>query len=144
MSTFVIAVDGSEGSLRAATFAADRAKAQDGAISVIHVLEWSAYSFLTQEELAERHMRREEELNRAKDAIVAPIVEKLKAAGAANVEGVVRYGNVAEVVNKFASEKKDAQVFIGRHGGSGISSRIFGSVPGTLVQIADVPVTVVP
>ena len=54
-----------------------------------HVIEWSPYSFNTNEENAQRHKRREAELNRAHSEIVDPVVEKLQAAGI-EAEGVVR------------------------------------------------------
>ena len=37
-----------------------------------------------------------------------------------------------------------AQIFIGRTGSSSLMDRIFGSVAGSLAQIAPVPCTIVP
>ena len=58
---FVVGYDGSEESRRAVDFAASQAKTSGAGLVVAHVLEWSPYSFLTPEELAERHKRREED-----------------------------------------------------------------------------------
>lgn len=144
MSTkFIVGIDDSPDSIRAADFAVAMAKGTDTSIHIIHVLEWSPYSFLTPQELEERHKRRGEELERANTAIVNPILEKL-ASSAHQVTGEVRYGAIAETIANYAQEIGGAQIFIARTGDNKLSARIFGSVPGTLVQTAKVPVTVVP
>ena len=139
--SYVVGIDGSEGSIRTAQYALAQAEKAGASLKVVHVLEWSPYSFLTPEELEERHKRRQEELERAKSAVIAPMLEKL---GGDNVEGEVRYGQIAEVISNYCDEIGADQSFVGRHGGGGLTSRLFGSVPGVLVQISNVPVTVVP
>lgn len=139
--SYVVGVDGSEGSIRTAQYALEQAEKADATLKVIHVLEWSPYSFLTPEELEERKGRRKQELERGESAILAPIIEKL---GSDSVDGEVRFGQIAEVISKYCDEIGAEQAFVGRHGGGGLSSRLFGSVPGALVQISNVPVTVVP
>ena len=144
MSTkFIVGIDDSKDSARAADFAVAMSKGTDTSIHIIHVLEWSPYSFLTPQELEERHKRRGEELERANTAIVAPILEKL-GGGGREVTGEVRYGGIAETISKYADKIDADQIFIARTGDNSLSTRIFGSVPGALVQIAKVPVTVVP
>ncbi|WP_176234486.1 universal stress protein, partial [Marivita cryptomonadis] len=44
---FVVGYDGSDVAKRALDFAVSRAQAQGGSILIVHVLEWSPYSFLT-------------------------------------------------------------------------------------------------
>ncbi len=139
--SYVVGIDGSEGSVRTAQYALVQAEKAGASLKVIHVLEWSPYSFLTPEELEERHKRRQEELERAKSAVIVPMLEKL---GGDNIEGEVRYGQIAEVISSYCDEIGADQSFVGRHGGGGLTSRLFGSVPGVLVQISNVPVTVVP
>ena len=139
--SYVVGIDGSEGSIRTAQYALAQAQKAGASLKVIHVLEWSPYSFLTPEGLEERHKRRSEELERARSAIIGPVIEKL---GSGEIEGEVRYGHVAQVISTYCDEIGAEQAFIGRHGGGGLTSRLFGSVPGSLVQICNVPVTVVP
>ncbi len=140
---YVVGVDGSEGSVRATQYAVDQASKTNAAVKIIHVLEWSPYTFLTNEELAERHKRRKEELERAKTAILDLVVTKINEQGV-SIEGVVHYGHVAEQMQQYCEEIGANHIYIGRHGGGAISTRIFGSVPGALVQISNIPVTVVP
>lgn len=139
----LVGVDGSECCNRAVEFAADRAKASGARLLVAFVIEWSRYTFNTPEENEERHKRREEEIERARAEVLEPLLARLKAGGT-DAEGVVRHGHVAEVLSGLATEHKAVQIFIGRIGQSKIKTLLYGSVPGTLVQISSVPVTVVP
>jgi nucleotide-binding universal stress UspA family protein len=140
---FVVGIDDSEDCVRAAKFAQSMAGGADTSIHIIHVLEWSPYSFLTAQELEERHKRRGEELERANSAIVAPMLQKLEGGGS-EITGEVRYGGIAETIAKYCEEISADQVFVARTGDSQLATRLFGSVPSTLVQISNVPVTVVP
>lgn len=140
---FVVGYDGSDASRRALDFAITRASAQGGSILIAHVLEWSPYSFLTPTELEERHKRRGEELDRAKTAIMDPVVKDVSGQGV-EIETSIKYGNIAEVLCSIAEESGANQIFIGRAGQSSLTSRVFGSVAGALVQVSPVPCTIVP
>jgi len=142
-NSFILAVDGSPGSTKAIDFAAERAKRGNAKIIVAYVIEWSPYSFNTPEENAERHKRREEELERATRSIVEPVAAKLATAGL-DVESVVRHGHPAETLIELAESHDVSQIFIGRRGVSALKSLLFGSVAANLVQTSPVPVTVVP
>ncbi len=139
---FVVGYDGSEGADRAVAFAVVRAKAGGAEVRIVHVLEWSAYSILTPDELEARHSRRQQELDRAQ-MNVDPVVERVRAQGV-EASAVVHHGHVAESLCEIAEEAGAAQIFIGRTGHSKFETRLFGSVPGALMQSAPVPVTVVP
>ncbi|MCB1409034.1 MAG: universal stress protein [Rhodobacteraceae bacterium] len=139
----VVAFDGSDAGRRAVSLAADLAGSSGATLVVAHVLEWSPYSFLTQEELHERHKRRAQEVSRAEQALVQPVVDDLTARGL-NATGEIRYGHVAETLVEIAQAHDAGQIVIGRLGAGGLSARLFGSVAGTLAQIAPVPVTIVP
>lgn len=139
----MLAVDGSEGSKRALDYAMARAQQGGAKIVVAYVIEWSPYSFNTAEENAERHKRRESEIERAHTDVVAPSLAKLAEAGI-EAEGVVTHGKPAETLGQLAQEKGAAHIVVGRRGQSGLKSLIFGSVAGNLIQTAQVPVVVVP
>lgn len=141
--TYLIAFDGSAASERALTFGAERARASGARLLLAHVLEWSPYSFLSAEEVAERHKRRTEEVGRAETVILDPVRKTLTAQGL-SVETVVRYGHVAEVLGDLATEFGATQIIVGRTGAKGLQARLFGSVAGTLAQVAPVPCTIVP
>jgi nucleotide-binding universal stress UspA family protein len=140
---FLVGVDCSECSTRALEYAAERAKLQNAKLLVAHVIEWSPFQFSTVQENEERHKRREEEIKRAHAEIVDPIVQSLEKQGVV-VEGLVRHGHVAETLDDLAHEFQVTNIMLGRKGASGLRAHLFGTVASTLVQIADVPVTVVP
>lgn len=140
---FVVAVDGSPGSERALKVAMELAKTTDVSLTLTHIIEWSSFSFHTPDELAERHNRREKELDRAKEALLGPAEAAAKAAGV-SCETVVRHGHPAETLVEIAREAGALQIFIGRKGSSKVGALLFGSVAASLVQISPVAVTVVP
>jgi nucleotide-binding universal stress UspA family protein len=140
---FLVGVDCSDCGTRALEYAAERAKLQDAKLLVAHVIEWSPFQFSTVQENEERHKRREEEIQRAHSEIVDPIVQSLRDRGI-DAEGLVRHGHVAETLDDLAHEYEVTNIMLGRLGSSGLRRHLFGTVSSTLVQIADVPVTVVP
>lgn len=140
---FVVGYDGSETAQRALDFAVERAKAQQADLLLVHVLEWSPYSFLSAEELQERHKRRREEMDRAEAAVITPVVKRLASEGV-RVSPFLRYGKIPEILCDIAREEGALQIFIGREGHSALGARIFGSVAGALVQTTPVPCTIVP
>ena len=141
--TLLVGIDCSECGQRALDHATQLAKATGSRLLVLHVINWSPFSFNTPMENEVRHKRREEELDRAHREIVDPIVKELQSRGV-DAEGLVRHGHPAETINRVAAETGAGNIIVGRKGTSGIKSHLFGSVPGALVQIADRPVTVVP
>ncbi len=140
---FLVGIDSSDGSRRALEFARKRAKTAGAKLVVTYVIEWSPYSFNTPEENEQRHKRREEEIASATNSVLNPALEQLKSAGI-EVEGIVRHGNVADVLNGLATECGADVIIVGRIGESGLKSMLFGSVTTKLIQLASVPVTVVP
>lgn len=141
--TILVGYDDSEGGKRAVDSAAEFASAKGAKLIVAYVIEWSPYTFHTVQELEERHRRREEEISRAKEKVLKPILDKLSAQGL-SVEGELRHGHAAETLVAIATEENASHIFIGRRGVSKVQAMLFGSVSGSLVQIAHVPVTVVP
>jgi nucleotide-binding universal stress UspA family protein len=139
----MVAVDCSECGDRAVEYAAEHARESGARLYVTHIIEWSRFSFSTVQENAERHKRREEELQRAHSEIVDPIVDRLKAEGL-DAEGLVRHGHVADTLNALAKSKGVSNIILGRQGSSKLKSHVFGSVGSRLVQSADCAVTVVP
>ena len=77
---FVVAYEG-EGDGNVLDYAITRARKDEARVLLVHILEWSPYTFLTQEELAQRHKARKEELDRARGIIVEPALAKVRAAG---------------------------------------------------------------
>ena len=139
----LVAIDGSDGGHRALNAAVQHASLTNSDLVLTYVIEWTPYSFHTPEELAERHQRRESEIERAHESILSSeravaISEGIK------VETVVRHGKIADTLIELAKEYGVSQIYIGRLGESRVRSMIFGSVTAALIQTSEVPVTVVP
>ncbi|WP_342076808.1 universal stress protein [Yoonia sp. SS1-5] len=143
-TTYVVGLDGSAAGGRALAFAKERASAAgDCNIVLCYVIEWSPFSFQTAEENEKRHKRREEEISTAHDRVIDPAVAETKAAGF-EVEGVVKHGDVSEILDALAKARGAAQIIVGRVGARGLKERVFGGVTGRLVASASVPVTIIP
>ncbi len=143
-TTIIVGLDGSEAGARALAFAKQQAKLiGDCAITICYVIEWSPFSFQTPEENEQRHKRREEELSMAHDRIVDPAVKETEAAGL-EVEGIVKHGDVSDILEALATKQKASQIVVGRVGARGIKERLFGGVTGRLAAASSVPVTIIP
>lgn len=140
---FLVGVDNSNCCQRSIDFVAHWAGQANAGVVLVHVIDWSPYSFNTAMENEVRHKRREEELARAQADLIDPVLEKLREKGL-QVEGMVRHGHPAKTLSDMASEIGATNIVIGRKGSSRLKAQIFGSVANTLVQISEVPVTVVP
>ena len=141
-TVYLVGIDGSNCSERALTYAMERAGHNGGKVLVVHVIEWSPYSFSTPEENEKRHQRREQELAKAHELVVDPVVARMQAAGI-EAEGIIAHGHVAQTLDRLARKHDVTCLVIGRKGASRLA-QFFGSVASRLVQIVDRPVTVVP
>jgi nucleotide-binding universal stress UspA family protein len=139
----IVGVDGSEAGGRAAHFAAEHVGRSGAQVVVVYVVPWSPYTIQTAEENERRRVTKQQEIDDAQRLVVQPLVEQLAQEGIA-VEGLVRHGHPAETLCEIVAERGGGHVVVGRRGQSKVKSLLFGSTPGNLIQIATVPVTVVP
>ena len=139
----VVGLGGGEGESRALTYAKKMAKLiGECELIVVYVVEWSPYTFQTPEENAERHKRREQEIEAATSRVVNPAVEALRGEGY-SARGLVRHGDVADLLEIIAKEEGADQIVVSRTSKEGVLKRVFGSSTAHLVMHASVPVTVV-
>jgi nucleotide-binding universal stress UspA family protein len=139
----LVGIDSSDCCQRSVEYAVEWARSANAKLILLHVIEWSPYSFNTASENEVRHKRREEELARAHADLIDPLEAELRAKGL-EVEGLVRHGHPAKTLIEVAEEKGAGNIVIGRKGSSRLKAQFFGSVPSTLVQISSIAVTVVP
>ncbi|MBY8977786.1 universal stress protein [Rhodobacteraceae bacterium NNCM2] len=139
--TYIVAYEG--GSRGVVNYAASHAKQTGAKLHIVHVLEWSPYSFLTPEEIEERHKRRKEELDRANKVVMQPVLKKLHDAGV-TADGEIRYGNVTDLIVEIARDRSASMIFVGKSGSGSVASRVFGSVPIGLAYASPVPTVIVP
>ena len=60
------------------------------------------------------------------------------------MKGIVKHGDVAEILEKLAKKHNASQIVVGRVGERNIKERLFGGVTGRLVAASSVPITVIP
>ena len=89
------------------------------------------------------HGRRKQELARAHEIVLAPALEKARASGV-EASGIIRYGQVVELVVEETAKAGGTVIFVGRSGSQSMAARVFGSVPLGLAQVAPVPTVIVP
>jgi nucleotide-binding universal stress UspA family protein len=139
----LLGIDGSKAGEHAVNFAVSQAKSGNTSLVVAYVVEWSPYTFNTPEENEQRHLRRKEEIKTARERVLDPVLKSLESEGIKTI-GVVRHGQVADVLLQIAKEHGVGHIVVGRIGHSGIKSLLFGSVGRKLIQLAHIPVTIVP
>ncbi len=139
---FVVGFATPELSRRVVEFAVARAKLAGASVHLVHVVEWSPYSFMTAEQLANQHAVRDQQVAQGQK-----VLDEFRAGFADSgvaITGEVLFGHVAEVLCDAAAEQKACQIFVGRSGGSPLAKRIIGSASLTLAQASPLPVTIVP
>ena len=142
-ATLIVGLDGTGSGERAVTYAKKLAKLiGDCELLMVYVIEWSPYTFQTAEENSERHKRREEEIIMASERVVNPAVSSVQADGI-TARGIVRHGDVADLLDAVAVEEKAEQIIVARSSEGGFVKRVFGTSTANLVMHASVPVTVV-
>ena len=114
----------------------------DCEIVLVYVIEWSPFSFQTAEENEQRHKRREEEISLAMSRVSKPAVEGLTAEGI-QARGLVRHGDVADMLNAVAVGESADQIVVARSSENRLVQRMFGSATANLAMHADVPVTII-
>ncbi len=144
MSTkLVIGLDGHGSGDRALAYAKRMANLiGECELLIVYVIEWSPYSFQTAEENAVRKKRRDEEISTATERVIDPAVALLSSADI-KARGIVRHGNVADILNEVSLEENATQIIVSRSSEGGFAKRLFGSSTANLVMSASVPVTVV-
>jgi nucleotide-binding universal stress UspA family protein len=140
MTRILIAIDGSDPSAEALSFALDRhADADLIALSVIDPTEFAQGSAdMMPMATSDWHDRAEERVR----ALLDDAAERAEARGVA-LETEFVYGAPARAVVEYADENDVDQIVVGSHGREGVSRVLLGSVAERIVRRSAVPVTVV-
>lgn len=140
MPKLIVAVDGSESSMRAVTHAAKlaahgAADTQIHLVNVQHPMHGSVSTFISGTQIQDLH---QEEGMKA-------LAQARSYLDTQNVpyEYHVFVGDPAETVSQYAAESSCDQIIVGTRGMSNLSSMLVGSVANKIIQQANVPVTLV-
>lgn len=140
MHKVLLAVDGSDNSLRAVAYLVKRASAARehylvSLVNVQYALHGTVSTFINAQQLRQFH---EEEGSKA----IAAAQTALDAAGIACTQHLF-VGNPAETITRFAREQACDEIIIGSRGLSAMGSLLMGSVATKIVHLADAPVVLV-
>jgi universal stress protein A len=131
-------VDGSEPSLKAASFAHDLVRAFDAHLTLLHVIEPLAGSPLTtfEEPMPEIYAR---QMTRATD-LLRELASDLRAHDA---DQVIEMGRPSDVICREAEERGADLIVMGSHGHGPTSRLVLGSVGSRVASMANRSVTIV-
>jgi nucleotide-binding universal stress UspA family protein len=140
MMKVLLAVDGSENSLRAVSYLIKRASAVKDqydvhVLNVQYPLHGTVATFINGAQVKQYHQ--DEGMK-----TLAPVETQLKAAGVAYHHHLF-VGEPAEVISRFAREQGCDEIIIGSRGLGNISSMLVGSVASKIIHMASVPVVLV-
>jgi nucleotide-binding universal stress UspA family protein len=145
----LVAIDGSEHSTRALEHALDLAAAAGASVTAVTAVDPNVYTDNEGTPLRDASTTgRERVLESIEDAEdrameVLEAAERLATDMSVPFETQALYGEPAEVVTDFAREEGFDGIVVGHRGLPGEYERILGSVAKSVIERADVPVTVV-
>jgi nucleotide-binding universal stress UspA family protein len=131
----LVTVDGSDNAIRALKFALS-VTPPDSRLLVLHVLAPMPRSRLVSEALIQEHYQRQEEASLNK-------VRKFLARTKADAKVEVCIGEPAPTIIEYARKKKCTQIVMGNHGHGTLAGLFLGSVAMKVVQLSEIPVTLV-
>ncbi len=145
---YIVGFDGETQSEKASALAAENLKnGGGGKLVLLYIVDWSDFGILSVEELSMRHKQKLDEIEEAKDNILAPERNRLEEMfKGANIEFelTVKMGSASEVICDVAAKENASHIFIG-HRTSGILTGFgLGSVAYGVLQKSKIPVTVFP
>ena len=138
--SILVAVDGSENALAAVRHGAGLAAANPATrlhlLTVQPPLPSAASTFLSDEVVRSFHQEEGEKCLRSARALL----EEMKIP----YEAHVAVGNVAEQIVGYARERRCEQIIMGTRGLGSVLGLLLGSVATRVLNLADVPVTLIP
>lgn len=140
---YLVAVDGSEWSERAAERAVSLAKSTKAEVHFITVIPWSGYQPLTLEEVTNRPLDKKLEEKHARSDVLKPLNKRFEDSGV-TIENELFWGNPKEIIHEQAKKEHVNMIFVGRRGRSKVINLVMGSVADALAHTAGVPIVLVP
>jgi nucleotide-binding universal stress UspA family protein len=145
ISKILVAMDGSESSLRAYEYASFLAKQCDAALLIVNIFDaFERISSKIKQELGEVAKQIEAE---GGTAITLQMLDDYKSqakdSGIKDVKTLIRQGNAAAEILHIADEEKADTIVIGRTGINTLKEFLLGGVSHKVIHHAKCPVTIV-
>jgi nucleotide-binding universal stress UspA family protein len=140
---YLVGIDGSEWSERAAERAVNLAKQTKARVKLVYVLSWPVVQPMLLEGTVPELLSKEDEEHTVDEKIIKPLLAKLLDHHV-TLDSVLFWGDPTEILAKLAKEEHANMLFVGRRGRSSIIDMLLGSVANKLAHRAGVPIVLVP
>jgi len=140
---YLVAVDGSEWSLRATKQAVKLAKLTGAKVKIITVVDWLYLQPIVIEGVAPPVLDKASEEKRIQTTILAPLKDKYKDTDL-KLTTELLWGDPVEVIQEQVKEVHANMLFIGRRGRSRVIDILLGSVANKLAHRVGLPIVLVP
>jgi nucleotide-binding universal stress UspA family protein len=140
---YVVGVDGSEWSSRAADRAIKLAAQTDADVSLVYAFEYNKGNPLATRGIIPDAIDKNLEEENIITTILQPMIDNA-ASPTVTVKCNVLWGEPVEKIHEFVKVEKATMVFVGRRGRSRFADLILGSVANKLAHHSGVPVVLVP
>jgi nucleotide-binding universal stress UspA family protein len=144
ISKILVAVDGSDPSFNASTYAIDFAKRNDAELIVLYIVSPVPYSQFEYANIG----RMNEIESIEKEKAQREVVDKVKQKATENkvsvkTEVLIKYTSVVKEIVEYAEDNKVDMIVIGSRGVTGLKKLLLGSVASGVVTYSHCPVLVV-
>jgi len=140
---YLVAVDGSEWSDRAAARAVDLAKKTKAEVYFVTAIQWSKYQPLYVADFSPPPQDTQEQEEIERKNILDPLEKRFTDSGVTIRSGLF-WGHPVEIIKQQAKKEQANMLFVGRRGRSKVADLLLGSVANSLAHTAGIPVVLVP
>ena len=140
---YLVAVDGSQWSLRAVERAIDLASKTGAKVSLLMVKDWSYLQPVLLEGTSPIILDQTAEENDTRAKVLVPLVEKYHNVNVEITTDLI-WGDPATVIKEQIKALHVNMLFVGRHGRSQIVDILLGSVANKLAHHVGIPIVLVP
>ncbi|VAW05731.1 hypothetical protein MNBD_ALPHA01-2039 [hydrothermal vent metagenome] len=140
---YLVAVDGSEWSDRAAERAVSLARKTDAEVDFVTVAQWSKYQPMYVADFSAPPLDVSEQEALERENILDPLKARYADSGV-KIAYDLYWGHPAEVLKEQAKVKRANMIFVGRRGRSKVADLLLGSVANSLAHTSGIPVVLVP
>lgn len=140
---YLVAIDGSEWSNRAADRAIDLAKKTGAEVYFLTVSQWSKFQPLYVADFSAPPRDTSEEEQKERAEFLTPLEEKYADSGV-TMKAEIFWGHPVKIIREQAKKTHANMIFVGRRGRSKVADILLGSVANGLAHSASVPIVLVP
>jgi|TARA_R110000803_G_scaffold136893_1_gene203939 nucleotide-binding universal stress UspA family protein len=140
---YLVAVDGSDCSLRAADRAVNLAKQTHASVTFLTVKDWSYLQPMVLEGAAPIILDQAAEELHTRTHVLVPLIEKYQDSDL-EIKAELVWGDPSSEIQTKIKELRANMLFIGRQGRSRIADILLGSIANKLAHQADIPIVLVP